>query len=95
VAELLKPGRRAGAEARARIRTLLAMEAHTEPETKVSDKDVSRVEKGIRAGKSRDVVFPRLSNVGAAISGVGIEVQAGCSNASSFRWKRLPFVGPE
>jgi hypothetical protein len=75
VAELLKPGRRAGAEARARIRTLLAMEAHTEPETKVSDKDVSRVEKGIRAGKSRDVVFPRLSNVGAAISGVGIEVQ--------------------
>ena len=75
IAELLKPGRRAGAEARARIRTLLAMEAHAEPETKVSDKDVTRVEKGIRQGKARAVVFPRLSNVGAAISGSGLEVQ--------------------
>jgi hypothetical protein len=75
IAELLKPGRRAGAEARARIRTLLAMEAHAEPETKVSDKDVTRVEKGIRQGKARAVVFPRLSNVGAAISGSGSEVQ--------------------
>lgn len=75
VAELLQPGRRAGAEARARIRTLLAMEAHTEPETKVSDKDVSRVEKGIREGKTREVVFPRLTAVSAAIVGTGIEVQ--------------------
>lgn len=75
VAELLKPGRRAGAEARARIRTLLAMEAHTEPETKVSDKDVTRVEKGIREGKARDVVFPRLSGIAAAVTGSGVEVQ--------------------
>jgi hypothetical protein len=75
IAELLKPGRRAGAEARARIRTLLAMEAHTEPATKVSDKDVTRVEKGIRQDKARAVVFPRLSNVGAAITGSGLEVQ--------------------
>lgn len=75
IAQLLKPGRRAGAEARARIRTLLAMEAHNEPDTKVSDTDVSRVEKGIRAGKERDQVFPRLSNVGATISGDGPEVQ--------------------
>jgi hypothetical protein len=75
IAQLLQPGRRAGAEARARIRTLLAMEAHNEPDTKVSDTDVSRVEKGIRAGKERDQVFPRLSNVGATISGAGPEVQ--------------------
>lgn len=75
VAELLQPGRRAGAEARARIRTLLAMEAHTEPETRVSDKDVTRVEKGIRDGKARDVVFPRLSGISAAVTGVGVEVQ--------------------
>lgn len=76
IAELLKPNRRAGAEARARIRTLLAMEAHNEPETKVSDTDVNRVEKGIRAGKDREQVFPKLSVVGAAITGgAGPEVQ--------------------
>jgi hypothetical protein len=75
IAQLLNPGRRAGAEARARIRTLLAMEAHNEPDTKVSDTDVNRVEKGIRAGKKRDLVFPRLSNVGARISGDGPELQ--------------------
>lgn len=75
IKELLKPGRRAGAEARARIRTLLAMEAHTEPDTKVSDKDVTRVETGIRDGKERMQVFPRLGKVGASISGDGLEVQ--------------------
>ena len=74
IAELLRPGRRAGADARARIRTLLALEAHTDPETRVSVKDVSRVEQGIRAGKARTVVFPRLTNVGAAITGSGLEV---------------------
>ncbi|MBF9328497.1 hypothetical protein HA137_17240 [Mycobacteroides chelonae] len=74
IAELLQPGRRAGAEARARIRTLLAMEAHTEPETIVSDKDVTRVEKGVRAGKPRDVVFPRLTNLSASVAGAGLEV---------------------
>ena len=36
IAGLLKPGRRARHQARARIRTLLAMEAHVEPETQVS-----------------------------------------------------------
>lgn len=75
IAELLKPGRRMGADARARIRTLLAMEAHAEPDTRVSDKDVTRVENGIREGKKRPQVFPRLGNVGASISGEGLEVQ--------------------
>ena len=75
IKELLMPGRRAGAEARARIRTLLAMEAHAAPDTKVSDKDVTRVETGIRDGKERSQVFPRLSKVGASISGEGLEVQ--------------------
>ena len=60
IRELLRPGRRARHDARARIRTLLAMEAHVEPETRVSSKDVDRVEKGIRSGDPRDTVFPRL-----------------------------------
>jgi hypothetical protein len=74
IKELLRPGRRARHEARARIRTLLAMEAHIEPETRVSDKDVDRVEKGIRGGDPRDKVFPRLSDVSTAVDGEGITV---------------------
>lgn len=69
IRELLRPGRRASHEARARIRTLLAMEAHVEPETRVSGKDVDRVEKGIRNGDPRDKVFPRLSDVATAVDG--------------------------
>ena len=75
VAALLKPGRRARSNARARIRSLLAMEAHVEPDSQVSVTDVDRVEKGVRAGKSRDQVFPRLSEVAAAVSGRGLDVQ--------------------
>ena len=74
IQELLRPGRRAGHEARARIRTLLAMEAHVEPETRVSSKDVNRVERGIRSGDPRDKVFPRLSDVATTVDGQGITV---------------------
>jgi len=72
IKELLRPGRRARHEARARIRTLLAMEAHVEPETRVSSKDVDRVEKGVRKGDPRETVFPRLSDVATSIDGQGI-----------------------
>ena len=74
IQELLRPGRRARHEARARIRTLLAMEAHVEPETRVSSKDVDRVEKGVRSGDPRDKVFPRLSDVATAVDGQGITI---------------------
>lgn len=60
IARLLAPGRRASHEARARIRTLLAMEAHVEAEARVSSRDVDRVEKGIKACQTRSGVFPRL-----------------------------------
>lgn len=75
VAELLKPGRRASAQARARLRALLAMEAHVHPDTTVSVTDVNRVEKGVRQGKTREQVFPRLGQVGAAVSGEGLTVE--------------------
>jgi hypothetical protein len=74
IRELLRPGRRASHEARARIRTLLAMEAHVEPETRVSDKDVDRVEKGIRNGDPRDKVFPRLSDMATAVDREGLTI---------------------
>ena len=74
IQELLRPGRRARHEACARIRTLLAMEAHLEPETRVSSKDVDRVEKGIRNGNPRDQVFPRLSDLATTVEGQGITI---------------------
>jgi hypothetical protein len=74
IAALLKPGRRARHEARARIRTLLAMEAHVAPDTKVSTKDVDRVESAIRSGDRRENVFPRLDSIGTAIDGNGITI---------------------
>jgi hypothetical protein len=74
IASLLQPGRRARHEARARLRTLLAMEAHIEPDTRVSDKDVTRVERGIRDSRSRDQVFPRLGEIGTAIEGEDVNL---------------------
>ena len=75
VAELLKPGRRARTAARARIRSLLAMEAHVSADARVSVTDVNRVESGIRSGKTRDQVFPRLGQVAASVAGQGLDVQ--------------------
>ncbi len=75
IAELLKPGRRARGDARAKMRTLLALEAHVAEDTKVSDSDVNRVEKGIKAGKARQQVFPKLNPLSAEISGEGLTVK--------------------
>jgi hypothetical protein len=74
IVELLKPRRRMREHARARIRTLLAMEAHQEPDTRVSDKDVARVEKGILAGKKRAEVFPKLEGLGTEVNGTGVNI---------------------
>lgn len=75
IAELLAPGRRARGEARAKIRTLLALEAHVSEDTKVSDSDVGRVEKGIKAGKTRQQVFPKLNSLSAEVIGNGVTVR--------------------
>ncbi|MFB6826196.1 DUF3644 domain-containing protein [Streptomyces virginiae] len=75
IASLLRPGRRATHEARARIRTLLALEAHTGPETRVSDKDVDRVQAGIRGGAARSEVFPRLEQLATATDGEGLLIK--------------------
>jgi hypothetical protein len=59
---LLQPGKRRGAEARAGIRTLLALEAHVALEEddgpRVSEKDVDRVEEAVRDGQDRDQGVP-------------------------------------
>lgn len=71
IQQLLQPGRRARNEARARIRTLLAIEGHASEESLVSEKDVDRVENGITEGKSRGAVFPALEQIFTEFSGEG------------------------
>lgn len=74
--ELLKPGRRASAEAMARIRALLATEALADPDAaEVSEADVHRVAKGIRDGKARTQVFPKLTGLTSEVRGSGLTVE--------------------
>lgn len=75
IASLLKPGRRARAEADARVRALLAMESQVDPDAEVSDADVRRVVRGIHAGKARAAVFPRLAHVATSVEGTGLAVE--------------------
>jgi hypothetical protein len=75
IARLLAPGSRKRPDARARIRGLLAMEAHSREDGLVSKKDVDRVEKAIRAGGKREEVFPTLTELSTSISGSGVELQ--------------------
>lgn len=76
IANLLEPGRRASAEARARIRTLLASEALADPDAaEVSEADVRRVARGVRDGKTREQVFPKLSSLTSELQGSGLTVE--------------------
>jgi hypothetical protein len=75
IAELLAPGRRARDEARGRIRTLLAMESHVVDEVEVSERDINRVERAVKAGKPITEVFPRLTSLGTRTEGEGLQVK--------------------
>jgi hypothetical protein len=57
IGELLQPGRRRRPEAQARIRSLLAMEAHVAEGVQVSRKDVARVQRAILVGSRGDRCF--------------------------------------
>ena len=73
IADLLKPNRRRSAEARGRIRSLLALEAHT-ADVVVSKQDVDRVERAIKKGDTRSKVFPRLDELTTEVAGEGVNV---------------------
>jgi hypothetical protein len=74
IQQLLRPGRRRHADARARIRCLLALEAHVSDDVMISSRDVARVEKGVREGKTRDQTFPKLAEVSSEVVGAGLTV---------------------
>jgi len=71
ICELLAPKKRARDEARGRMRTLLAMEAHVSNEVTVSERDMDRIEKAIKAGAEVASVFPRLMTLASDVSGDG------------------------
>ncbi|MGW9821997.1 hypothetical protein ACUXK4_004586 [Methylorubrum extorquens] len=75
VGELLKPGKRQRDEARARIRSLIAMEALITDEVEISEKDIDRIEKAARAGEELGKVFPRLVTVSTTTSGEGVTLK--------------------
>jgi hypothetical protein len=75
IQDLLHPGRRRRPEARSLLRGLLAMEGHVSEEARVSERDVDRVELGVRDGKPIDQVFPRLRDVQATFEGEGPTVK--------------------
>jgi hypothetical protein len=83
IATLLTPGRRRRPDARARIRSLLAMEAHVAPEALVSEKDVTRVERAVRAGRPRGEVFPRLQVLETNMDGEGVQVSVRFSKSGT------------
>ncbi|MGH7641717.1 MAG: hypothetical protein ACRENX_01640 [Candidatus Dormibacteria bacterium] len=74
IRQLLAPHRRRRADARAHVRCLLALEAHVTGEVSVSMHDIERVERGVRAGKSRGQAFPRLAELDSQVSGTGLAV---------------------
>ncbi|MFP9138678.1 hypothetical protein ACLI1C_15980 [Devosia sp. XGJD_8] len=75
VSDLLSPGKRQRGEARAKIRSLLAMEALVTDQVSVSEKDVDRVEKAVREGLDLGSVFPRLLSVDTSSSGEGVSLK--------------------
>jgi hypothetical protein len=74
IKKLLRPGIRRRAEARSKIRALLAMEGHAAEDVLVTEKDVNRVEKAIRGNQKVSTVFPRLGGVTTTVTGTGVNL---------------------
>ena len=75
IGDLLMPGKRQRDEARARIRSMLAMEALVTEGVEISERDIDRIEKAIRAGAEIGKVFPRLITVSTETSGDGVTLK--------------------
>lgn len=75
ILKLVRPGRRQRDEARARVRALLAMEAHISSHTEVSEKDIDRVIGAAQGRRDWVDVFPRLDQLSNEIVGEGPTLQ--------------------
>ena len=74
ITDLQQKGRRRTPEARALVRGLLALEGHAAEDVLVSERDVNRIVKGVRAGKQVEDVFPRLRSVATSTTGTGVNI---------------------
>ena len=74
IAMLLAPGVRRRPDARAHIRSLLALEAHVVEGAIVSKRDVDRIERAVKQGRTRKQVFPSLNTLGSEVAGEGVTV---------------------
>lgn len=93
-AELLRPGKRKRIEGRALLRGLLALESHTSEGAEVSERDVDRVEKGVRRGGALKTVFPRLATLGTAITGEGPTLKVHFTKGSGAPVRFIPADDP-
>jgi hypothetical protein len=73
---------------------MLAMEAHVAEDVLVTEKDVNRVERAIKAGKPRSEVFPRLVSFGATVEGTGVTVTVRFSKKEGAPVKFVPADDP-
>ena len=94
VRELLRPGKRQRDEGRGRIRALLAMESHVAEGVDVSEADVDRVEKAVKADRPRQSVFPRLGTLGTEVSGEGATVTVRFTKTDGAPVKFIPADDP-
>ena len=53
---------------------MLAMEAIVSDGVEISERDIDRIEKAMKANSSFDAVFPRLATVGTSTTGEGINL---------------------
>ncbi|MBE1236409.1 hypothetical protein IHV25_01910 [Phaeovibrio sulfidiphilus] len=83
IRNLLAPGRRARGEARGRISSLLAMEAHVSDEVAISKRDLDRIEEAIKQGEPIEKVFPRLMTLSTDITGEGPTVRVRITKAAN------------
>jgi hypothetical protein len=75
VRAMLRPGRRQGIEAKARIRALAIFEAATKGErVQPSEGELTRVLRRIAAGANADTVFPGVAALSLSTTGDGIPV---------------------
>lgn len=75
IRDLLAPNKRARDEARGRISSLLAMEAHVSDDVSVSEHDLDRIERAVRNGTPIEQVFPRLMTLSTDVAGEGPTVR--------------------
>jgi hypothetical protein len=71
---LLQPGGRRGHEARARIRFLLALQAHVVEEFSPKAGEIARIERAMKSGKSYGEAFPSLQGLVSVTSGEGLSI---------------------